>query len=382
MKADHKTLKIIAIAAFTLVIAIAYTATRVYQHLTQTDPKVAAAAGTPLPVGTKIAERGEVNQIIGAEAVAGESQLVPIRTSLKTVRATNIAVNLGDVVHKGDLLIEFDNDLQNVALESAKAQLNSYRKQLSLTQENVRNLENLYKRNLISVTEMLKATSDESELTAKVAALELQLNQAKEDLKATKIRSPVSGIVTERTLNPGTVANQGMDFIKLSTIDPIHITAKLSEDKIPYLFLNQEAELFFYAFPNRSFKGQIAIINPSIEEKSGLISVIIRVDNPTLELKPGMNGNIRLNSTYQALRIPSIALISAKNSSAYVFVVDDSNVAHLRQVTTGASSNGLVTIESGLEEGEKVVVVGQASLADNMRVQTDTNQTVISKAQP
>lgn len=368
MKLSRKELTIAVVAVALLAVGAVFIGSRVQTHMSQSDPKVAMAAGKPLPVSVRTVSNGEIGQVIGAESAAGESQLVTIRTSLKTVRVSKVSVNLGDVVHKGDLVIQFDDEIQRATLRSLDEQLKSFRKQLAQTKENMRSTEDLYKRGLVSVSEMLKSSKEESELTTKIAALDLQYAQAQDDLKATRVTSPVSGIITERMVNPGMIANQGMDLLKVSAINPLHVTARVSEDKIRYIYMNQQAEVLFYAFPEKSFRGKIALINPSIEEKTGLATIVVAVDNPDLALKPGMNGNVRFGSKYQSLRVPNVALISAKNNKAYVFVVDDQNVAHQRQVMIGASGDGYTVVESGLTSGEKVVVVGHTSLKDNMPV--------------
>jgi len=358
---------IVAAGIVGLAIAV-FTGVNVYQHLVQTDPKLASATGAPLPVQTKVVQRAEVAQVIGAEAIAAESQLVPIRTSLMTARVTRIPVKLGDVVREGQLLIEFEGNLQKIGLASAQAQLDGYRREFDLIHKHLTGMEDLYKRGLASDDELRKAVQEDTDQIAKVTTAELKYGQANEDYQATRILAPVSGIITERELNPGTVVRQGIDLIKLSAIDPIYVTATLSEDKIKYVFVNQEANLSFYAFPGRNFQGKVAIIKPSVDQKSRLVSVIIRIDNRKLEVKPGMNGVAQLKSRAEALRVPGIALLSSKENSAYVFVVDNNDVAHVRPVTTGASAGGFVTIESGLAEGERVVVVGQTALVDNASV--------------
>lgn len=341
---------------------------QVYQHLKQTSPGVAAAAGEPLPVMVQTVEIGLVDQLVGAQAIAAEKQLVPIRTSLGTVRVRRVHVQLGEVVKAGRVLIEMDDTLQKAALDTARIQRDSYIQEVQQTGERLPKIQTLFSEGMATADELRKAMQDEAEARVKLSSSESRLVQANADHKATRILAPVNGIVTECDLNPGTVVRQGTDLMKLSEINPILVNAMMGEEKINYVHVGQQAEISFYAFPGRKFQGEVVIVKPSIEQKSRLVTAIIRVKNPQFEIKPGMNGMAQLQYRREALRVPGIALLSRKDGVAHVFAVDDEGIAHLRQVETGAASEGYVEVVDGLEPGDRVVVVGQAALSDKVRV--------------
>jgi Cu(I)/Ag(I) efflux system membrane fusion protein len=221
---------------------------------------------------------------------------------------------------------------------------------------------------MATADELRKAMQEEAEARVKLSSAESRLAQANDDYQATRVRAPVSGIVTACDLNPGTVVRQGTDLMKISEINPVLVNAMMGEEKTNYVYIGQEAEITFYAFPGRKFQGEVVIVNPSIDEKSRLVTAIIRVKNPKFEIKPGMNGMAQLQYRREALRVPGIALLSQKDSAAHVFAVDDQGVAHLRQLRLGASSEGYFEVIEGLERGDRVVVVGQSALSDKVRV--------------
>ncbi|MDO8413853.1 MAG: efflux RND transporter periplasmic adaptor subunit [Gallionellaceae bacterium] len=354
------------------IVVLALLGWRVLNHLGRTSPDVAAAAGLPLPVAVQMVGSAPTEQILGAEAVAKESQLLPIRTSQMTATVAKSNVKLGDIVKRGEVLYQLEGGLQGVTLRSARSELAIEQQDAVAAKQRLLAVKELYNAGLASSDEFKTVSKDYSDISKRVYNAEVKVQAAAENQRAILSIAPVTGVVTEGELHSGMVVRAGVDLFKLSVIDPIHVTIKLAEDKVKYAQIGQIAEVSFYAFPGRTFQGKVALINPTVEDKTRLASVIVRVDNPKLELMPGMNGVATIKSQHENLRIPSVALISSKEGSPYVFIVDQENRAHLRRVGVRAQAGGFAEIESGLDGGEQVVVVGQTSLSDNQQVRVGT----------
>jgi RND family efflux transporter MFP subunit len=283
---------------------------RVYTHMTLTDARVAAAAGAPKPVMVKAVSRGPIEQVLGAEATATESQLVPIRTSLTIATVAEAPVKLGDVVQQGQLLIRFDAAVPAAKLESARRDLQSAGGDLALLQERIATLRELNARGLASDDELRSAALQESAIRARMTAATLKQQEAANELRATQIVAPVSGVITDGELYPGMVVRGGTDLMTLRAIDPIHVTAMLSQDKIKGVFIGQPVDLSLYAFAERRFEGKVVLVKPTVDNQTRLVPVIVRLENPQLEIMPGMNGIARLKSAREGLRAPSVAVMS------------------------------------------------------------------------
>ena len=100
------------------------------------------------------------------------------------------------------------------------------------------------------------------------------------------------------------------------------------------------------------------------------MTVRIAVDNPEGLLKVGSfaTGDIVLRTDPHAVVVPKQALVTHEDKTV-VFVAGDDNVAHQREVTTGAEQNGFVEILNGIKPGEKVIKLGQYELSDGAKVQ-------------
>lgn len=343
-----------------------------FNHLIKTSPEAAASLGKPLPVAVQVVERKIFEQVLGAEATASESQLVPIRISLLTASVAKAHVKLGDIVKHGQMLFQLESGLQDVTLTSALNGLSIEQHDLVAAKQRLKAVEELNGAGFASADEVKVATKDFSDVSKRIYDAEVKVRSAHENQQATSLTAPVAGVISDGELHDGMVVRSGVDLIKISAIDPIHAIVKLSEDKVKFARLGQMAEVSFYAFPGRVFQGKVVVINPKVDDKTRLVSLVVRIDNPKLELMPGMNGVATIKFSREGLRIPDIALISSKEGSPYVFVVDKNNRAWMRRVNVGARAEGYVEIESGLAEGERVVVVGQIGLSDNKEVRIGT----------
>lgn len=362
-----KTIYLLALAGVLLILTF-FGIKYVIVHLKETNPKIAKALSAPLPVKVQLATAGGVDELIGAEVVAKASQSIPIRTMLSIGKVMKIHVQLGQEVRAGQLLIEIDDTLLNAALAAAVSQAESARIELEQSQVKLARMDELYRNRRVTEDEFRKAVHEKASKEFNWANANYKLAQAKYDLRGCRIESPVAGVVTTLDLYEGTIVKQASDLLTLNALDPILMHAKVSEEKAKSVFVGQEMEVSLYAFPGRKFKAKVAVIQPSVDEETHLFTVIARLENQNLEVKPGMNGVAYLKANRQALKIPSIALISAQDGSAVIFVVDGDNIAHLRKVKTDSSAQGYVEVKEGLAEGDRVVVVGQASLHDNDKV--------------
>ncbi|HYR58480.1 MAG TPA: efflux RND transporter periplasmic adaptor subunit, partial [Chthoniobacteraceae bacterium] len=125
------------------------------------------------------------------------------------------------------------------------------------------------------------------------------------------------------------------------------------------------------AFPGETFIGEVVKMEGRVSTTTRTIGVYIRIQNADLRLKPGVTGYARLVSVRDALAVTSTAIINPVEDRPTVFVVDRENVAHIRQVRCGIMTEGMTEILDGLQEGERVVTVGQLELHDRDRVRAN-----------
>jgi RND family efflux transporter MFP subunit len=128
--------------------------------------------------------------------------------------------------------------------------------------------------------------------------------------------------------------------------------------------IGQKAYITSDYFKNQKFDGWIKRISPVVDPSSGTFKVTVGVRNRAARLRPGMfvNVHIVLDTHHNVILVPKTAVVY-ENENMYAYVVRDS-VAHKVLLRTAYEDNEKVEVPVGIEEGEPVIVVGQAGMKD------------------
>ena len=191
-------------------------------------------------------------------------------------------------------------------------------------------------------------------------ALEASHDMARLELSYTEIRSPIKGVVSERFIKIGNTIDVNTPAFKVTSLEPLvsymHVPEKDTGDWLP---ARQPASAWMPC-PSSASRASLPGSAPSLIRRPGTFKLTIEVSDESRRLKPGMFGRISIVSDMhaQALQIPRNAIVE-DGVAANVFVVTD-DVVEKRIVQTGYAADGQVEILSGLDDGEVIVVVGQA----------------------
>lgn len=184
------------------------------------------------------------------------------------------------------------------------------------------------------------------------------------------LTAPIDGVVTARYVDPGDTAVPGAPLLSLVQLDPAVIEVTAGEKEINFLKEGQEAQVLVPALGDRPFRGRVAAVSPGIEPRSGGYRLKVEVANPAGVLKSGMAAKVRLSleKLSQRLLVPAAAVID-RGHGTVVFVVEGGKAVE-RAVQVEATSGGRAALQSGVQEGEQVVVRGQEFLhgGDAVRV--------------
>jgi len=322
-------------------------------HLINTDQVDAGKVGLPIPVEVLPAGVQPMHMTIGASGTLSSLNTISI-TARVTSPVVSVPVDLGDVVRKGELLAAMDDRIYVAGEKSAEAISDHDDKQL------VR-MQTLEQRGYGA------ASDTEMALEAAVAARQVVI-QSKIDLGNTKITAPVDSIVMTRTVNPGEIPAVGVELFELGPIAQVYMVAAVPTDKMGFVAMGMQSEVSIDSFPGEIFKGVVVKIDAVASVVTRTYAVYIRIDNPDLRLRPGVTGYARLERSHSALAVPSVAIINPVGDQATVFIVDRDSRARIREVRPGLMADGMTEILDGLQEGDKVVTVGQLELHDGDHV--------------
>jgi HlyD family secretion protein len=315
-------------------------------------------------------------------------------------------VRAGDLVERGEILAELDQDdllprvrqaeanLQSAqaALEEAQAELRKntveaagpdveyyrsmYRRSLELNKQGLAaqsdvdkarsDLDLAENRRQAAQSQLAVTTASIDQARANVAQAKATLEQAREDLANATIRAPIHGIVLTRDVEVGSpvssILNMGSAatlVMTLGDIDRVLVRGKVDEADIGSVQLDQPARITVESFRNRVFAGKVTRISPMGVEKDNVTTfeVEVSIDNPGQELKVNMTANaeIILETHKNTLIVPVAAVRFDSRKEPFV-EVPSSNGPEQVAVRLGIGDGMKSEVLSGLHAGEKVIL--------------------------
>lgn len=293
----------------------------------------------------------------------------------------------GTYVKKGQTLFIIDPQFYKAQANRAKAQLNKAKAQAVKAKRDLNRIRPLYEQNAASLLDLDNATAIYESAEADVEVCEADLTQAEMTLSYTAVKSPISGYISERNADIGTLVGPGGKSLLATIVKSDTVRVDFSMTALDYLrSKDRNVNLghrdstrkwdpyITITLPDGSeypYRGLVDFADPQVDPQTGTFSVRAEMPNPKQTLLPGQFTKVRLLMDVQedAVTIPSKAIITEKGGS-YIFVVRPDNIAEKRLVVTGVEVPGNRTlVEKGLVKGERIVVEGYHKLSHGMKVE-------------
>lgn len=263
-------------------------------------------------------------------------------------RIQKIYVEVGDFVRAGQVVAKMDE----VSLNQSK---------LSLANDSLEfcRIKKLYEQGGVS-----KSDFDAMELKYNVTR-----SQYENLLENTVLRSPVSGVITARNYDKGDMY-AGTPIYVVEQITPVKLFVGVSESDYTRVKKNDTVTLTADALPGKTFTGRIARIYPTIDAATHTFTVEVNVANADRVLRPGMYARVSVNfGTNHSIALPDDCIVKQQGSGVRsVFILQEDGTVKETVVTLGRHFGTEYEILSGVAEGDKVVVKGQASLKNGAKV--------------
>jgi len=260
----------------------------------------------------------------------------------------------GAYVRKGDLLLKLEALEYEIAEKKAKVE---YQRQQSIFKRQ----EAMHNEKLLSDEEF-----DQGKFTRDAAKYTWQ--DANLRLNYMSIKSPISGFVGERLTKIGARVQPSDKLFSVVNKSDVIAVVYVPEKNINELKPNQQATITSENLGDQIFNASVKRISPVVDPASGTFKVTVAVTNRDQILKPGMFINVHLiiDTHKDAILVPKTAVVY-ENEYVNVFVVRDS-VAHKIRLDTGFEDSEKIEVLSDVNEGDKVIVVGQAGMKDKTKV--------------
>jgi cobalt-zinc-cadmium efflux system membrane fusion protein len=284
-----------------------------------------------------------------------------------TGRVTEVLVDVGHRVSAGQVLAQLSSP------ELTQAQLNYLRAHAatSLAERAVDRARQLIQADVIGSAELQRRESELSIARAEWRAATDQLrllglsDAAIERLRekgqlssVTNIMATRSGVVVERKVSTGQVAQPGDPLFTVADLSRVWVVGALPEQAAASVQLDQQVDIEVPALGSRHFNGKVVFVSDTIHPETRTLTVRTQVDNPKGTLKPQMLATLRITGQpMQQLAVPEAAVVR-ENDRDHVYVQTAPGQFKLTPVTLGNSSRGLRAVQQGLSEGAQVVVEG------------------------
>lgn len=316
-----------------------------------------ASAGEPeraRRVEVDVAERGSIASHIEATANLVAQRSISVVAEAPG-RITKLGADEGESIEQGALLVALDAADAARTRKTARIKLRSSEAARTRTAK-------LAGQRLVAAEELDTAQTDHD-------LAKQELENAEAALRRARVRAPLSGKITKRSVERGQYVKIGDPLFEVTDFSTLVARIHIPERDAMQLEPGREAELVLQANPDLKFEGSVKRIASVVDVKSGTVEVTIEVQQPPSQLRSGSFVGIRLlrERHDDACLVPREAVV-VDHQGEHVYVVKD-GVARRRTVRVGATESGRSQILEGLEPDESVVVAGHGALQDGAEVE-------------
>ncbi len=298
----------------------------------------------------------------------------------------------GSYVKKGQVLFIIDPKTYKARADKAESLLNKNKALAQKAERDLNRIRPLYEQNAASQLDLDNAIASYESAKADVQMSEAALMQAEMALGYTTVVSPISGYISERHVDLGTLVGPGGKSLLATIVKSDTVSVSFSMTGLDYL-MSKERNVHLgrkdstrtwnpyitITLPDNSvyaMKGFIDFAEPQVDPKTGTFSVRAEMPNPNQILLPGQFTKVKLllDVREDAVIVPTKAL-SIENDGAQIFVVRHDSIVEKRFVELGPEVENNTIIERGLQAGEQIVVEGYHKLNHGMKVVIDNEAT-------
>ena len=221
----------------------------------------------------------------------------------------------------------------------------------------------------------LMAVSKQQEL--KSAAGQLQSAKGKylgaaAQLSYSEIRSPINGVVTDRSLYPGEMAAAGTPLLTVMDTSSVIARAHIPQDQAALLKLGDKATITVPG-EGEPIEGKVTVVSPALDPNSTTVEVWLEAKNPKHALKPGTSVQLSLTAqtVKDALVVPASSVITTPDGATAVMLAGSDGRAHQKAVKLGIRNGDDVQILEGVTAADKVVATGAYGLPDKTKIKIE-----------
>lgn len=284
----------------------------------------------------------------------------------------NRSVDVGEQVHKGQVLANLDPSDYRFAEQNFKAQLIAAKADRDYAKDDLSRYRELFDQNIISKPELDRRQTLYITAQQKVAALEAQLGQADNQLTYTDLLADRDGVVTALEIETGQVVSSGQPVIRLAQLDEKEIHIDIPEHRVAELKQRQDVIVTLWAASDKQIKARIREIAAAADPVSRTYRVKATILEGQDDARLGMTATVWIPSiTPSSLAVPLSAIFTSQNQPEQpsVWLVDErTSTVKAAPVQIGAALPGERVAVTGLSSGQLIVSAGVNRLREAQAV--------------
>jgi multidrug efflux system membrane fusion protein len=336
----------------------------------------ARSSAPPPAVTIATAQKDDINITLNALGTVTSLATVTIKSQISG-QIMRIAFEEGQIVKKGDLLIEIDSRPYQLALAQAEGVLKRDQALLQNAELDLERYKRLSATNAITKQQLDTQTALVLQLRGNIVSDQAQIDMAKLNIAYCHITAPVNGRVGLRQVDQGNyvTANDANGLVVITQLEPISVIFTVPEDNLPAILKRRKegATLTATAYDrsgnNKLATGKLTTTDNQIDTATGTMKLRATFDNEDGVLFPNQFVNIEL--LIDVLRDTTVVPVSAIQRGVpgtFVFLVNADDTVSVRPVQLGPSTIDKVAVRSGLAPGDRVVTDGADKLRDGSRI--------------
>ena len=292
----------------------------------------------------------------------------------------------GTYIKKDQVLFVIDPKLYKARVDGARAQLQKDKALELKAKRDLDRIRPLFEQNAASQLDLDNAIASYESAVSAVIMSEADLAQAELALGYTTVRSPISGYISERNVDIGTLVGPGGKSLLATIVKSDTVRVDFSMTALDYLRSKERNVNLGHQDPTRGwnpyitvtladdsvypYEGLVDFADPQVDPQTGTFAVRAEMPNPDHVLLPGQFTKVKLLLDVRegAVVVPSKAVIIEKGG-AFIYVIRPDNVAERRFIELGPETDNMMIVERGLIPGERIVVEGYHKLMPGMTVE-------------
>lgn len=286
-------------------------------------------------------------------------------------KVTRVKNNLGDYIVANQTLAIINDVIPESQYKQAQAQVLSAESSLSIAKANFESDKSLLDNGDISELAYNNSQSNFNTTKAQYLNSKALLSTAKKSFEDTRIKSPISGFISRKNIEYGTMAQLGSVAYRVVDLSKLKLNVSVPQEMINKVRVGGKANISISALNGNHYQGVVKRVSPQADETTGGFTVEILVSNKGSNIKAGMTAKIELllSQDSKVLAIPEYSIVT-KEDETYVYKIED-DFANLVKIDLGESVGANQIVNNGLNVGDKIVTVGMKNLGLKTKVRIE-----------